>query len=147
MNGLNTNAISKLNDNPQLLPATAITTNTTTAGIVHDLRDCADQVVSVALTVSAYSGAGSVKLLLEKSTDGITFTPIANDGLVIKNPSTGVEIESADKAAAVALSGVGVSKLGFLANHNFVKASIVSTGITGSVTASAIIQYEKRFQK
>ena len=147
MNGLNTNALSKLNNNPQLIPATVITTNTTTSGISYDLRDCADQVVSVVLTVSAYSGAGSVKLLLAKSTDGITFTPIANNDLVIKNPSTGVEIESTDKAAAVALSAIGVSKLGFLANTNFVRASIVSEGITGSVTASVIIQYEKRFQK
>lgn len=147
MNGLNTNALSKLNDSPQLIPATAITTNTTTAGTLYDLRNCADQVFSVVLTVSAYTGAGSVKLLLEGSADGVTLTPIANGDLVIKNPATGVEIESADKAAAVALSGVGVSKLGSLANYNFVKASIVSTGITGSVTASAIIQYEKRFQK
>lgn len=147
MNGLNTNALSKLNDNPQLIPATAITTNAVTAGVTHDLRGCADQVVSVVLTVSAYSGAGSVKLLLEKSTDGTTFVPIVNNDLVIKNPLTGVEIESTDKATTVALSGVGVSKLGFLANANFVKASIVSTGITGSVTASVIIQYEKSFQK
>ena len=61
--------------------------------------------------------------------------------------ATGAEIESTDKASAVALSAVGVSKLGFLKNAKFVRASIVSTGITDSVTGSAIIQYEKSFQK
>ena len=141
------NALSKINDNPQLLPATAITTNTTTVGAIHDLSDCSDSVVGVVLTVSAYSGAGSVKLLLAQSDDGLTFTTIANDDLIIKNPATGAEIESTDKASAVALSAVGVSKLGFLKNAKFVRASIVSTGITGSVTGSVIIQYEKRFQK
>ena len=58
-------ALFKANDAPQLLVAT-ITTNTTTAGVSHDLSNCFDQIVAVPLTVSAYSGAGSVKLLLQE---------------------------------------------------------------------------------
>lgn len=144
----NTNALSKLNDNPQLIPATVITTNTTVVGAVHDLSDCADAVVSFVLTTSAFTGAGSVKLLLAYTNDGVTFTTIANDDLYLKNPATGAEIDSTDKAAYAALSGVGVSKLGLIRNQfKYVRASIVSTGITGSVTASVVIQYEKRNQR
>lgn len=147
MNGQN--ALSKINDNPQLVPATVITTNTPVIGLSHDLSNCADAVVAAVLTVSAYSGAGSVKLSLSGSEDNSTFAVIPNDDLVIKDLTTGLEIESLDKAGAVALSGVGSTKLGFIFKYNtkFVKASIVPTGITGSVTASAIIQYEKAFQK
>ena len=147
MNGQN--ALSKMNDNPQLVPATVITTNTTVAGVSHELNNCLDAVVSVVLTVSAYSGAGSAKLLLAGSEDNSTFTTIANDNLAIKDLTTGAEIESLDKAAVVALSSIGSTKLGFVFNYKtkFIKASIVSTGVTGSITASAIIQYEKSFQK
>ena len=83
MNGQN--ALSKFNDNPQLVPATVITTNTPVVGLSHDLSSCADAVVAVVLTVSAYSGAGSVKLSLSGSEDDSTFTAIANDDLVIKD--------------------------------------------------------------
>jgi len=138
-------ALSKMNDAPQLLVAT-ITTNATTAGVSHDLSNCIDQIVAVALTVSAYSGAGSVKLLLQESDDNSTFTTIPNDNLRLKNPSTGIYTEVADKATAAALSGLGSNKLGFLKSKKYFKASVVSTGITGSVTVSVIAQYEKVIQ-
>jgi hypothetical protein len=137
-------ALSKINDAPQLLVAT-ITTNTTTAGLSHDLSNCADQVVAVALTVSAYSGAGSVKLLLEESDDNLTFTAIPNEKLRLKD-ATGAYLEPADKADAAKLSANGVSKLGFLKSKQYFKASAVSTGITGSATVSVIAQYEKAVQ-
>ena len=148
MNGINLNALSKLNDNPQVIPATVITTNTPVVSSVFDLSDSADTVVALALTVSSYSGAGSVKLLVEKTVDGTTFTPMSNDDLVIKDLITGLELDVADKAAAIALSGVGVSKLGFIfKNPPLTRVSIVPTGITGSVTAYVIIQYEKQLEK
>ena len=138
-------ALSKMNDAPQLLVAT-ITTNTTTAGVSHDLSNCIDQIVAAPLTVSAYSGAGSVKLLLQESDNNSTFTTIPNDNLRLKNPVTGIYTEVADKAAAAALSALGSNKLGFLKSKTYFKASVVSTGITGSVTVSVIIQYEKAIQ-
>lgn len=137
-------ALSKMNDAPQLLVAT-ITTNTTTAGVVHDLSNCIDQIVAVPLTVFAYSGAGSVKLLLQESDDNSTFTTIPNENLRLKD-ATGNYLEPADKADAAKLSGNGVSKLGFLKSKKYFKASVVSVGITGSVTVSVIVQYEKAFQ-
>ena len=137
-------ALSKMNDAPQLLVAT-ITTDTTTAGVSHDLSNCIDQVVAVPLTVFAYSGAGSVKLLLQESDDNSTFTTIPNDRLRLKDTS-GSYIEVADKADAAKLSGNGVSKLGFLKSKKYFKASVVSIGITGSVTVSVIVQYEKALQ-
>ena len=137
-------ALSKMNDAPQLLVAT-ITTDTTTAGVSHDLSNCIDQVVAVPLTVFAYSGAGSVKLLLQESDDNSTFTTIPNDRLRLKDAS-GSYIEVADKADAAKLSGNGVSKLGFLKSKKYFKASVVSIGITGSVTVSVIVQYEKALQ-
>jgi hypothetical protein len=45
MNGQN--ALSKFNDNPQLVPATVITTNTPVVGLSHDLSNCAAAVVAV----------------------------------------------------------------------------------------------------
>ena len=100
-------ALFKANDAPQLLVAT-ITTNTTTAGVSHDLSNCFDQIVAVPLTVSAYSGAGSVKLLLQESDDNSTFTTIPNDNLRLKDAS-GSYLEVVDKADAAKLSGNGVS--------------------------------------
>ena len=137
-------ALSKMNDAPQLLVAT-ITTNTTTAGVSHDLSNCIDQIVAVVLSVSAYSGAGSVKLLLQESDDNSTFTTIPNDRLRLKDAS-GSYLEVADKADAAKLSGNGVSKLGFLKSKKYFKASVVSAGITGSATVSVIVQYEKALQ-
>lgn len=142
---INLDALSKMNDAPQLLVAT-ITTNTTTAGVSHDLSNCIDSIVAVGLTVSAYSGAGSVKLLLEESDDNSTFTTISNDNLRLKNPVTGYYTEVADKATAAALSALGSNKLGFIVSKPYFKASVVSTGITGSVTVTVIVQYEKREQ-
>ena len=137
-------ALFKSNDQPQLLVAT-ITTNATTAGVSHDLSHCIDQIVAVPLTVSAYSGAGSVKLLLQESDDNSTFTTIPNDRLRLKDAS-GSYLEVADKADAAKLSGNGVSKLGFLKSKKYFKASVVSAGITGSATVSVIVQYEKALQ-
>jgi len=134
-------ALFKANDAPQLLVAT-ITTNTTTAGVSHDLSNCIDEIVAVPLTVSAYSGAGSVKLLLQESDDNSTFTTIPNDNLRLKDAS-GSYLEVVDKADTAKLSGNGVSKLGFLKSKKYFKASVVSAGITGSATVSVIVQYEK----
>ncbi len=134
-------ALFKANDTPQLLVAT-ITTNTTTAGVSHDLSNCIDEIVAVPLTVSAYSGAGSVKLLLQESDDNSTFTTIPNDNLRLKDAS-GSYLEVVDKADTAKLSGNGVSKLGFLKSKKYFKASVVSAGITGSATVSVIVQYEK----
>jgi len=138
-------ALFKANDAPQLLVAT-ITTNTTTVGVSQDLSNCDDQVVAIALTVSAYSGAGSLKLLLQESDDNSTFTAISNNNLRLKDVVTGVYLEPADKSDAAKLSANGVSKLGFLKSKKYFKASVVSTGITGSATVSVIVQYEKAFK-
>jgi len=145
---INADALSKMNDAPQLLPTTVITTNTTTLGALHDLSYCADQIVSVVMTVSAMSGTGSVKLLLNKSDDGATLTTINNDDLRVKDPTTGYypNPEPSDKAAVAALSGVGTVKLGFVKTAKYFRPSVVSTGITGSVSVSVIVQYEKREQ-
>ncbi len=137
-------ALFKANDAPQLLVAT-ITTNTTTAGVSHDLSNCIDEIVAVPLTVSAYSGAGSVKLLLQESDDNSTFTTIPNDNLRLKD-ANGSYLEVADKADTAKLSGNGVSKLGFLKSKKYFKASVVSAGITGSATVSVVVQYEKAFK-
>ena len=117
---INLDALSKMNDAPQLLVAT-ITTNTTTAGVSRDLSNCIDSIVAVNLMVSAYSGAGSVKLLLQESDDNATFTTIPNDNLRLKDPVTGYYTEVADKATAAALSGLGSNKLGFLKSKKYFK--------------------------
>ena len=91
-------------------------------------------------------GTGSVKLLLEEGDDSSALTTIDNDTLRLKNPTTGYYTEVADKATAAALSSVGTVKLGFVRSKKYFRASVVSSGITGSVTVSLITQYEKSEQ-
>lgn len=138
-------ALSKMNDAPQLLVAT-ITTNTTTAGVVHDLSNCADQIVAVVLTASG-TWTGSLKLLLEDSQNGTTLVTISNENLRLKDPTTGYYTEVADKAEAAKLTANGVSKLAFLKSKKYFKASVVSANITGSAVVSVVVQYEKATQK
>jgi len=112
-------ALSKSNDNPVLLNA-IITTNTTTNGAEHDLSNCIDQIVSVVMTVSNYTGAGSLKPVFfrrQLSTDA--WVQVPNDELRLKDLSTGKYLEPSDKYLASALSGNGVVKLAFVKKEKF----------------------------
>ena len=137
-------ALSKMNDAPQLLVAT-ITTDTTTAGVSHDLSNCIDQVVAVVLSVSG-TWTGSLKLALDEGDVSTTLIPISNDNLRLKDPSTGAYLEPADKLEEAKLTSNGTVKVAFLKSKKYFKASVVSADITGSATVSVIVQYEKALQ-
>ena len=139
-------ALSKSNDNPVLLNAT-ITTSTTTNGAEHDLSNCIDQIVSVVMTVSNYTGAGSLKpVFYKRQSTSDSLVVIPNEELRIKDLSTGLYLEPTDKYLASALSTNGSVKLAFVKKEKYFRGSIISTGITGSAVVSLVIQYEKATQ-
>jgi hypothetical protein len=122
----------------------AITTNTTTVGSVIDLDNSIADVVLFNLKCVARTD-GSYLPLIEMSTDGSTFTPVADTYLRFKN-ADGSYTETGQEALAT-LNAVGSKQLGYVPQARYVRLSLVSTGVTSGATIVTTVAFEKRNKK
>jgi hypothetical protein len=105
------------------LNATAISSNTTTAGTAIDLQGYESLVL--AIRSNAWTD-GTYTPLVRESDDNSTYNDVADDDLI------GLEADAAIGAANT------VKKIGYVGHKRYVKLSIVSTSVTSGANMSAI---------
>ena len=106
------------------LNATAISSNTTTAGAAIDLQGY--EAMVFAIRSNAWTDGTYTPLVQESDSSGSGYTDVADDDLI------GLEADAAIGAANT------VKKIGYVGHKRYVKLSIVSTGVTSGANMSAI---------
>ena len=104
------------------LNATAISSNTTTAGAAIDLQGY--EALLLEIRSHAWTD-GTYTPLVRESDDNSTYTDVADDDLTI------LEADAAIGAANT------VKKIGYVGHKRYVKLSIVSTGVTSGANIGA----------
>lgn len=101
----------------------SITTNTTTAGIEIDTKGYNS--VTFVVKTGARTDGTVTPLIQESNTSGSYSGSVSDDDLI------GLESES-----ALAVAHTNSTPLGYKGNKRYVRASLVSTGVTSGLTAT-----------
>lgn len=109
--------------------AAAITTNTTTVGIVIDTQGYDS--LTLAIQSATITDGTYTPLVEECATSGGTYTAVVDADLTVTEASI----------AFVAVDDNVVKKIGYLGTQRYVRLSLVSTGVTtgGTLGAMAIL--------
>lgn len=122
----------------------AIASDTTTVGAIYDLEASSSFVVKVQYVVSSFVD-GVYTPLLEYSDDGITFVPVPDESLRLRDVD-GNYIDS-DQELNAALSADGEVELGVLNNKRYIRPAVVSTLVTTGAYVDIIIANTPRLTK
>lgn len=113
----------------------AITTNTTTAGSAVDTADF-NGGVNIVFQAGTLTD-GTYTPYITESDDNVTYTAVADEYLVAQDPSN-VGALAPEAQAALTVSNT-VSKIGYVGYKRYIKAALVSTGVTSGGTLGAVV--------
>lgn len=113
----------------------AITTNTTTTGSAVDTADF-NGGVNIVFQAGTLTD-GTYTPYITESDDNVTYTAVADEYLVAQDPSN-VGALAPEAQAALTVSNT-VSKIGYVGYKRYIKAALVSTGVTSGGTLGAVV--------
>lgn len=127
----------------QILINQAITSNSTVAGTVVDVKNNISNVITFVYKVSNRTD-GTFTPLLEWSDDNVTFVAVPDAQISYIDPATGNYIESGQEALS-AISANGEIVISVRDNKRYIKPSVVASAVTtGATSVTCLVKYGKR---
>ena len=113
----------------------AITTNTTTTGSAVDTADF-NGGVNIVFQAGTITDGTYTPLITESDTSGGSYTAVSDEYLIPQDTS---DATIAPEAQAALTASNSVSKIGYVGYKRFIKAALVSTGVTSGGTLAAVV--------